>query len=116
MCRARAVLLGVLTNTWTHVQAGKSLNSAIDESAFRHAARSVKPEQYAKVGEVLVETLKGMAKKWTPEIEKAWVLVYNKVAAAMARPAVEFDKMVRPCVVCRVCCMRVRAVLCVELT
>jgi hypothetical protein len=68
------------------------------------------------VGEVLVETLKGMAKKWTPEIEKAWVLVYNKVAAAMARPAVEFDKMVRPCVVCRVCCMRVRAVLCVELT
>lgn len=105
---ACAVFLGVLTNTWAHAQAGKSLNSAIDESAFRHAARSVKPEQYAKVGEVLVETLKGMAKKWTPEIEKAWVLVYNKVAAAMARPAVEFDKMVRPCVVCRVR-VRVRA-------
>ena len=61
---------------------------------------------------MLVETLKGMAKKWTPEIEKAWVLVYNKVAAAMARPAVEFDKMVRPCV----CMSRVlRAVLCVAL-
>jgi hypothetical protein len=43
-----------------------------------------------------VETLKGMAgQKWSPEIEKAWVLVYNKVAAAMARPAVEFEKMVR---------------------
>lgn len=49
-----------------------------------HATYGVKDQHYKTVGEALIWTLeRGLAKDFTPEVERAWVRVYKLVAATM---------------------------------
>lgn len=48
------------------------------------------------MGEVLIDTLKKLSNTWNPELENAWTMAYNEVAAIMAQPSVTLDSMVAP--------------------
>ncbi len=50
----------------------------------RHAGYGAKPEQYDVVGNCLIETLKdGLAEKWNPELQQAWVAAFTIIKTAM---------------------------------
>lgn len=50
----------------------------------RHAEYGVEPEDYGKVGAVLLETLEAeLGEHWTPELAVAWAELYGTLSAAM---------------------------------
>ncbi|UZR94799.1 globin domain-containing protein [Chondrinema litorale] len=52
----------------------------------RHVAYGVKPEYFAKFGEVLMKTFKEALKdNWTPELESAWTKAYANMADLMVK-------------------------------
>jgi hemoglobin-like flavoprotein len=60
----------------------------------RHAGYGVKDAHYKAVGEALIWTLeRGLADKFTPEVERAWVRVYLLIAATMQAGADEVRTM-----------------------
>jgi nitric oxide dioxygenase len=64
------------------------------ELGARHAGYGVKDSHYKAVGEALIWTLeRGLADKFTPEVERAWVRVYLLIAATMQAGADEVRTM-----------------------
>ena len=60
----------------------------------RHAGYGVKDYHYKTVGEALIWTLeRGLADKFTPDVQRAWVRVYLLVAATMQAGADEVAQM-----------------------
>jgi len=60
----------------------------------RHAGYGVMDYHYKAVGEALIWTLeRGLADKFTPAVERAWVRVYLLVAATMQAGAAEVATM-----------------------
>ncbi|GGO35697.1 hemoglobin [Deinococcus humi] len=61
-----------------------ALRASVRRLGVRHAEYGVRPEQYATVGEVLMETLEArLGPAFTPEVRNAWALTYALLAGEM---------------------------------
>ncbi|HXO83904.1 MAG TPA: globin family protein [Gemmatimonadales bacterium] len=71
-----------------------ALAPVLMELGARHAGYGVKDYHYKAVGEALIWTLeRGLADKFTPAVERAWVRVYLLVAATMQAGADQVKQM-----------------------
>jgi len=61
---------------------------ALDALGRRHSVYGVKPQDYKTVGDALILTLgEGLGEAFTPELNDAWVAVYELISSTMQRSA-----------------------------
>ncbi len=59
---------------------------AVHDVGRRHVAYGVKPEYFAKFGEVLIATLRdSLQEEWNEELENAWRKAYAKLSRFMIK-------------------------------
>jgi len=71
-----------------HMQHPEELSSMLQELGQRHVAYGIRPEHYALVGTVLLETFADfLGERWTPAHHDAWTQAYAAISAIMLQGA-----------------------------
>lgn len=79
-------LMSMVTVVVSKLDKLDTIISDIRNLAVRHNKYGAKAEHYAVVGECLIWTLqKGLADRWTKQMEEAWLAVYTVLANAMVQ-------------------------------
>lgn len=74
-------MLNVVVARLDHLE---TLTTEIDAMGKRHVTYGAQPQHYEWVGAALLWTLKrGIGMDWTPELEEAWTICYQSLAAQM---------------------------------
>jgi methyl-accepting chemotaxis protein len=84
MGRQKSMLLGTLVLLRKSLRNLDAVVPRLRELGARHVAYGARPEHYAVVGAVLVESMAELAgDAWLPEYERAWASAFEVVAGAM---------------------------------
>jgi methyl-accepting chemotaxis protein len=84
MGRQKTMLLGTLVLLRKSLRNLDAIVPRLRELGARHVAYGARPEHYAVVGAVLVESMSELAgDAWLPEYERAWASAFEVVAGAM---------------------------------
>jgi methyl-accepting chemotaxis protein len=76
-------LLGALAMVVSNLRHPEKLAEPLKELGRRHESYHIRPEHYAMVGTILVETLARFDPEWTLELQTAWVGAYETIVAQM---------------------------------
>ena len=82
-------LLAALALVVSNLRHPEKLAEPLKELGQRHEAYHVRPEHYAMVGTILVETLARFDPAWTLELQTAWIGAYETIVEQMS---VEFSE------------------------
>ena len=84
MFEQRKKLLGALALVIQNLRKPEVLTSALKGLGQRHVTYGVRPEHYAIVGAILLETFADfLGEHWTPALHDAWAQAYEAVSAIM---------------------------------
>ena len=76
-------LLGALAMVVSNLRHPEKLVEPLKELGRRHESYHVRPEHYAMVGTILVETLARFDSEWTLDLQTAWVGAYETIVEQM---------------------------------
>jgi hemoglobin-like flavoprotein len=77
-------LLGALAMVVSNLRHPEKLVEPLKELGRRHESYHVRPEHYAMVGAILVETLAHFDSTWTLDLQTAWVGAYETIVEQMS--------------------------------
>ncbi|MCF0050577.1 globin domain-containing protein [Dyadobacter sp. LJ53] len=84
----QAKFSAMITYMVMHLQTMPDIQTQIEAMGKRHAKYGVKPEHYALVGKVLINTLETtLGDYWDMETAEAWTNLYDVWASAMLNAA-----------------------------